>query len=91
MLSLLFLVGSVNVTVFHVNPESYGYAPVNMDTGDALGDMYFDIRGMVTPIECANPSPQTGHDCDNVEVTAKDLVQCPTPSIRNVMFTSSYR
>jgi len=62
------------LTVFHVNPAHYPAAPINMNTGDALGDMYFDLRSVATPIECANPSPSTGHDCDNQEVVASDLV-----------------
>ena len=63
-----------DLTVFHVNPAHYPAAPLNMDTGDALGDLYFDLRSVVTPIECAHPSPETGRDCDNQEVVANDLV-----------------
>merc|ERR1711998_229672 len=62
------------LTVYHVNPIIYGAPPVNMDTGDALGDMYFDLRSVSLPIECAHPSPITAHDCDNQEVVANDLV-----------------
>jgi len=60
--------------VFHVNPITYAPAPINMDTGDALGDMYFDIRSVGIPIECAHPTEHSGHDCDNAEVVADDLV-----------------
>jgi hypothetical protein len=42
---------AVNITVFHVNPEEYGVAPINMNTADALGDMYFDLRTKGLPIE----------------------------------------
>jgi len=45
-----------NLTVFHVNPATYGATPINMDTADLLGDMYFDMRGAVVPIECQHPS-----------------------------------
>ena len=38
------------------------------------GDMYFDLRGVITPLECAHPSKSSAHDCDNPEVTADDLV-----------------
>ena len=38
------------------------------------GDMYFDLRGVITPLECAHASPSTAHDCDNPEVTSDDLV-----------------
>ena len=61
------------VTIYHVNPRSYAPAPVNMNTADLNGDLYFDLRGVYTPLECANPTPQSAHDCDNIEVTAPDL------------------
>ena len=60
--------GGVNITVYHINEGSFGAAPLNMNTGDALGDMYFDLRSKATAIECANPSPSTERDCDNQEV-----------------------
>eukprot|EP00658_Telonema_sp_P-2_P048187 TRINITY_DN3666_c0_g2_i3.p1 TRINITY_DN3666_c0_g2~~TRINITY_DN3666_c0_g2_i3.p1 ORF type:complete len:185 (-),score=41.19 TRINITY_DN3666_c0_g2_i3:674-1228(-) len=63
-----------NITVYHVNQATYGAAPVNMDTGDALGDMYFDFRSVDLPMECAKPSPSTQHDCENAEVTSDNLV-----------------
>ena len=44
-----------------------------MNTGDAPGDMYFDLRSVDIAMECANPSPSSAHDCDNQEVVAKDL------------------
>lgn len=62
------------ITVYHVNPIIFGIAPVNMDTGDALGDMYFDLRSVSLPIECAHPTNATAKDCDNEEVIANDLV-----------------
>jgi len=33
-----------NYTLYHVNPERFGAIPANMDTGDAAGDLYFDLR-----------------------------------------------
>ena len=66
--------GFTNVTVFHVNPASYAPVPLNMNTGDALGDMYFDIRSVGLPLECASGDPTTAHDCDNAEVVSNDLV-----------------
>ncbi len=65
---------ATKITVFHVNPVTYGAAPINMDTADELGDMYFDMRGVMTPIECAQNSSATAHDCDNGEVVSDDLV-----------------
>jgi hypothetical protein len=45
---------AINISVFHVNPATYGVAPINMNTADLLGDMYFDMRSKALPIECAN-------------------------------------
>ena len=33
-----------NITIYHVNPATYGSAPINMDTGDSRGDMFFEFR-----------------------------------------------
>jgi len=59
------------ITVYHVNPLKYSSAPINMDTGDAFGDLYFDMRSVDLPIECAEDP--TSHDCVNVEVVSPDL------------------
>ena len=45
-----------------------------MDTGDALGDMYFDLRSLDLPIGCAHPSKKDAKDCGNPEVTSNNLV-----------------
>jgi len=61
-----------NLTVYHVNPISYGGIPYNMDTGDVTGDLYFILRSVVGPIECAeNPSAE---DCTDLEVVSPSLV-----------------
>ncbi len=65
-----------NITVFHVNPASYGPVPINMNTGDAAGDLFFWIKSVQTPLECAKNSSQAhmaGFDCRNAEVTSPDL------------------
>ena len=46
--------------------------PINMDTADRNGDMFFSMRSIVQPIECANDP--SSHDCTNVEVTSNSLV-----------------
>jgi hypothetical protein len=63
-----------NITVYHVNPNAYGVAPYNMNTADVLGDMYFDMRSVGLPIECASNSSKAASDCDNAEVVGSDLV-----------------
>jgi hypothetical protein len=42
---------AINITVFHVNPVEYGVAPINMNTADLRGDIYFDLRSKALPIE----------------------------------------
>lgn len=59
------------ITVYHVNPGHFPPIPVNMDTADVLGDMFFDMRSKALSIECAQ-DPRS-HDCTNPEVTAPDL------------------
>lgn len=59
-----------------MNPVSAGAYPVNMDTGDALGDLYFYLGQFLLPLECQNVSAESrAHfDCDNPERVSKDLV-----------------
>ena len=65
-----------NITVFHVNPESYGLVPIDMDTGDAAGDLFFWLKSVQTPLECAKNASHahsSGFDCRNAEVMNPDL------------------
>jgi len=62
-----------NFTVFHVNPAKYGAVPLNMDTGDSYGDMFFDLHNAIAePLECPLGA-SSGHGCDNPEVDDKNL------------------
>ena len=58
------------LTLYHVNPKHEGPMPIDMDTADVYGDMFFDLRSKVLPIECTNSS-SSGHgsrgDCSNGE------------------------
>ena len=63
-----------NVTVYHVFPSQFEGPPVNMNTADIYGDMYFDLRGVSVPLECAHPTSSSAHDCDNPEVIDPNLV-----------------
>ena len=68
------LMNPVNVTVYHVNPHRYGAIPVNMDTGDAMGDCFFDLAEVVVaPLACADPTHQA-HGCANEEAVGQDLM-----------------
>merc|ERR1711957_653497 len=67
-----------NITVFHVNPHQFGAAPINMDTGDAGGDMFFDLFQVISqPLLCANKTHHHGHHghtCTNQEAIAPNLM-----------------
>jgi len=65
-----------NVTVYHLNPVTAGAVPVNMDTGDALGDLYFYLGQFLLPLECKNQSKhvRAHFDCDNPEREGNKLV-----------------
>eukprot|EP00729_Bicosta_minor_P001393 gene1393-9813_t len=60
-----------NVTLYHVNEKNYSTAPVNMNTADINGDIYFDLRTRGLPLECGpwiNQSFWSRLDCVNSEV-----------------------
>jgi hypothetical protein len=60
-----------NITVYHVNRKNYSGTPVNMNTADLRGDMYFDMRTKGLALECGiwyNHSFWSHLDCDNDEV-----------------------
>jgi hypothetical protein len=68
-----------NITVFHVNEKNYSAAPIDMNTADLRGDMYFDLRTRALNLECGpwyNESFWSHLDCDNAEVATpvKDLI-----------------
>ena len=67
------LAQTTNITIFHVNPDVYGSAPINMDIADIRGDAFFDLRSVLSPMECRDPNARSS-DCSNPEVTARDLV-----------------
>merc|ERR1719316_2596541 len=65
---------AINLTVYHVNPKRYGPKPINMDTGDAAGDMFFDFHNaLIAPLQCPHGAA-SGHGCSNPEVEASDLM-----------------
>jgi len=57
------------VTVYHVNPLRSGVIPLDMNTADLHGEIFFDLRSAINPIECA-PNETRGFraDCENPEV-----------------------
>jgi hypothetical protein len=67
---------SQKLTVYHLNPATAGALPVNMDTGDARGDLYFYLGQFLLPLECANASKEgrSHFDCDNPERVDPNLV-----------------
>jgi len=77
-LAAISIPSPTNITVYHVNPHQYGAVPINMDTGDAVGDMFFDLfEVIINPLACPNgsASPSSmGHVCTNPEAVAPDLM-----------------
>jgi len=65
-------VAFANLTTYHVNPLSAGSVPFNMDTGGVSGDLYFVLRSVVSPIECA--ADPAAEDCTDAEVIDPALV-----------------
>merc|ERR1712199_112747 len=65
-----------NITVYHVNPADVGAIPVNMDTGDARGDLYFYLSQFLLPMECKPPYDtfRAKFDCANPEREGSKLV-----------------
>ena len=62
------------VSIYHVNPANYS-GITNMDTADAAGDAFFDLRSVMIPMSCRNKSAHHwGNECDNPEQVAPDLV-----------------
>ena len=58
---------AVNITVFHVVSASNGVIPKNMDTSSLYGDIFFDLRSIVLPIESNSPYARPT-DCENTEI-----------------------
>lgn len=67
---------AMNLTVYHLNPAGAGAVPINMDSGDALGDLYFYLGQFLLPLECQNASKafRAHFDCDNPERVDPNLV-----------------
>jgi len=68
---------AINITVYHVNEKKFGPIPRNMDTGDAAGDMFFDMLEVIsTPLKCASKHhfPGGPNPCTNQEAVGKDLM-----------------
>ena len=69
---------SERITVYHVNEHKYGAIPLNMNTGDVTGDLFFDLLEVfIAPLACANQSgpPHPGPDpCANPEAVGEDLM-----------------
>ena len=63
---------AANLTLFHVNERNYSALPLNMNTADINGDMYFDLRSRGLPLECGkwrNTSFWSSLDCNDPEVS----------------------
>lgn len=90
LLVLGFCYGSAQewsrLTMYHVNPRKYGPVPVNMDTGDARGDLFFDLMQVLTvPLACADKNASNHpYNCKNAEATSPtDVVNKITLEVRD--------
>ena len=66
-----------DVVMYHVNPERFGPVPVNMDTADASGDLFFELMQVLTvPLACTDKNvTRRPFNCDNPEaVDPTDVV-----------------
>lgn len=62
-----------------VNELSAGVVPRDMDTADQAGELFFDLRSVILPIECAGPvsiwsAESWAGDCQNLELTGTNEV-----------------
>jgi hypothetical protein len=65
-----------NITVYHVNDRSYPSSPVDMNSADVRGDLYFTMRSKALPAECGpwrNESWWSNLDCNDPEVDGSNL------------------
>ncbi|CAJ1346791.1 unnamed protein product [Effrenium voratum] len=61
--------------VFHVNEYRSGPYPIEMNTGDLIGDVFFALQlELMLPLVCPDPKWPYHDDCHNKEITSKDLV-----------------
>tara|TARA_B110001452_G_scaffold211127_1_gene181595 strand:- start:513 stop:1553 length:1041 start_codon:yes stop_codon:yes gene_type:complete len=62
--------GSQDVVMYHVNPRRFGPVPLNMDTADEAGDLFFEMMQVLpVPLACSDPhrDPHSGFECENPE------------------------
>jgi len=68
-----------NITIYHVNEAKFGPIPINMDTGDAIGDLFFDMLEVISqPLRCDGPNrplpnPDGPDFCKNQEAAGPNL------------------
>lgn len=64
----------INITVYHVNQANYT-GITNMNTADAPGDAFFDLRALSEIQKCGNKTAhQYPGECTNPEMIADNLV-----------------
>jgi hypothetical protein len=60
------------LTLYHLNPSAYGDTPLNMDTADARGDLFFFFSSLYQPMECKKGGDMSGSMTER-------LVRAPSP------------
>lgn len=66
---------SETIEIYHVNPYHFGAVPINMNSGDVVGDLFFDLKQvLMNPLACMDKHSLFAEDCNNQETVAPDLV-----------------
>lgn len=66
---------STTVLAYHVNPLGEGLLPLDMDTADLRGEIFFDLRSRIMPLECRDGETRGFRaDCANPEVVDPNLI-----------------
>lgn len=78
-----------NITMYHVNPLSAGTIPLNMNSGDPAGDLFFYLTQFLLPLECsADPMDWLSKfDCSNPEQVSAELVVTKVDMVIDSRFT----
>jgi hypothetical protein len=63
---------SANMTLYHINPLNISGIE-NMDLGDDLGDMFFDIMSVLRPYMCPSSMQYNNFACNNREIIGPEI------------------
>jgi hypothetical protein len=71
LVSAALCVLDMDLTMYHVNPVRYGPIPLNTDTADVTGDLFFELfEKLSIPLACNDPTvpaKDRPFECRNLE------------------------